>query len=73
MRDGASERAGIPYRSKGRDWILEFYYSYADLGKFKKNAGPDVSGAPFDSGITDGATGKLRANELIFALRYDFK
>jgi opacity protein-like surface antigen len=57
-----------------KNWILEFYYSYADMGKFVKAQGSDVSGAQFNaSGTTDAATGKLRANELIFALRYDFK
>lgn len=53
-------------------WVLEVGYRYSDFGKFIKAAGPG-SGAPFNANnFTTQLTGKLRANELILNVRYDF-
>ena len=54
-------------------WILEIGYRYADLGKIKKDAGPDLAGQfnPPPNG-TGSATGKLRTDEVTIGFRYDF-
>ena len=57
-------------------WTLEVLYRYSDMGKFVKSAGPDQfapSGTFNASGNTGAATGKLRANELIVGVRWDFR
>lgn len=54
-------------------WVLEIGYRYMDLGRIKKDAGPDVSGTSINgTGQSGPATGKLRANELLLSLRYEF-
>jgi opacity protein-like surface antigen len=52
---------------------LELGYRYSDLGKIKKDAGPDLAGQfnPPPNG-TGSATGNLRANEILLGLRYAF-
>src|SRR5262245_35960868 len=56
------------------NWTLSPGYRYADLGKFKKDRGPDLAGGPFNpSGVTGSATGKLRTNELFIGARYTFR
>ncbi len=54
-------------------WALEIGYRYMDLGKIKKDAGPDIDGQfnPPPNG-TGSATGSLRANELMVGFRYTF-
>lgn len=52
-------------------WVLEVAYRYTDLGKIVKNAGPDQAGL-FATGVTGSATGKLRTNELLMAVRFGF-
>jgi opacity protein-like surface antigen len=53
--------------------VLEIAYRYTDLGKIVKNAGPDQAGQFFGPGsVTGPASGKLRTNELLLALRYGF-
>ena len=53
-------------------WVLEVGYRYSEFGKFNKEAGTG-SGVPFNANnFTTQLTGKLRANELIVNLRYDF-
>ena len=52
-------------------WVLELAYRYTDLGKIVKNAGPDQAGSFFGPGsVTGSATGKLRTNELLVAVRF---
>ena len=58
-------------------WVLEIGYRYTDLGKIVKNAGPDQAPStltgPFNaSGVTGPASGKLRTNELLMAVRFGF-
>jgi opacity protein-like surface antigen len=53
--------------------VLEVAYRYTDLGKIVKDAGPDQAGQFFGPGsVTGSATGKLRTNELLLAVRYGF-
>ena len=52
-------------------WVLEVGYRYTDLGKIVKNAGSDQAGL-FGTGVTGSATGKLRTNELLMAVRFGF-
>jgi opacity protein-like surface antigen len=52
-------------------WVLELAYRYTDLGKIVKHAGPDQAGL-FGTGVTGSATGKLRTNELLMAVRFGF-
>ena len=54
------------------NWVLDVAYRYTDLGDFKKPAGADQSGNFTGTGVTTSATGKLRGNELILGLRYEF-
>jgi opacity protein-like surface antigen len=54
---------------------FEFLFRHADLGRFVKDAGPDQAapaGTFNASGITGPATGKLRSNEIVFAIRRNF-
>ena len=56
-----------------KKWTLEIGYKYMDLGKIKKNAGPDIAGQfnPPPNG-TGSASGNLRADELTIGFRYNF-
>jgi len=53
--------------------VVEGGYRYMDMGKFKKSAGADLVGQfnPAPNG-TGSATGRLRADEVFFAVRYAF-
>lgn len=54
-------------------WVLEIAYRYTDLGKIVKHAGLDQAGVFHGPGIPTGsATGKLRTNELLMAVRFGF-
>jgi opacity protein-like surface antigen len=54
------------------NWVLDIGYRYANLGTLTTNAGPATSGEPFNpSNYTTPVTGKLRANELLFNVRYE--
>jgi opacity protein-like surface antigen len=52
--------------------VLDIAYRYSDMGEFTKAAGQDQSGTFNASGMTTSATGKLRANEFLFGMRYGF-
>ncbi len=57
--------------------LLELAYRYTDLGKIVKNAGSDqvpsaTTGTVNASGTTGSASGKLRTNELLVAVRFGF-
>jgi opacity protein-like surface antigen len=52
--------------------VLDLGYRYTDLGKFEKPMGSDQVGDFNGTGTTTSATGKLRANEFLIGLRYDF-
>ena len=51
-----------------KNWILEIFYRYSDLGEIKKDRGADQAGT-FGTGVTGSMTGKLRADELGVAIR----
>lgn len=54
-------------------WMLEVGFRHTDLGKIVKHAGPDQVGSFFGPGSTTGsASGKLKTNELLVAVRYGF-
>ncbi len=55
-----------------KGWVLDVSYRYADMGEFKKPVGADQVGNFSGSGMTTSATGKLRSNELLLAVRYEF-
>jgi opacity protein-like surface antigen len=55
-----------------RNWVIDVGYRYMDLGKIRTNAGAATGGEPFNaSNFTTPLEGKLRANELMFNVRYE--
>ncbi len=55
-----------------KNWVVDIGYRYVDLGKLATNAGPATAGQPYNAdNYTTPLTGKLRANEFLFNLRYE--
>ncbi len=55
-------------------WVRDVGYRYADLGKLVTNAGPATAGDPYNAAnYTNGLSGKLRANEFLFNVRYQLQ
>jgi len=55
------------------NWVLDIGYRYVDLGKIETAAGPATAGQPFNAdNYTTPLQGKLRANEILFNVRYGF-
>jgi opacity protein-like surface antigen len=64
--------AALSLDSVAKGLILDIAYRYTDLGQFKKPAGFDQVGNFNGTGTTDSATGKLRANEFLFGVRWEY-
>lgn len=64
--------AALSLDSLAKGLILDIAYRYTDLGQFKKLAGFDQIGNFNGSGTTASASGKLRANEFLFGVRWEY-